>query len=95
MTDSEILESAQKELAPLLGIKSAPVFSILKRYPSAMPQYRVGHLELVDRIRAEISKHRGLELAGNAYGGVGIPDCVNSGEQAAEKLFQTIHGEML
>jgi len=95
MTDSEILESAQKELAPLLGIKSAPVFSILKRYPGAMPQYSVGHLELVDRIRAEISKHRGLELAGNAYGGVGIPDCVNSGEQAAEKLFQTIHGEML
>jgi len=95
MNDSEILESAQKELAPLLGIKSAPVISILKRYPGSMPQYRVGHLELVGRIRAEISKHKGLELAGNAYGGVGIPDCVNSGELAAERLFQTIHGEML
>jgi oxygen-dependent protoporphyrinogen oxidase len=52
-----------------------------------MPQYRVGHLELVESIDGLLSDLPGLALAGSAYRGVGIPDCVHSGEEAAEKVL--------
>jgi len=90
MEDPRIIETVQKELSPLLGIKSNPVFTIIKRYPEAMPQYHVGHRELVEGIQREIKKLNGLEIAGNAFGGIGIPDCINSGERAAERLLQSL-----
>jgi oxygen-dependent protoporphyrinogen oxidase len=52
-----------------------------------MPQYHLGHLERVNRIEKRIASLPGLALAGNAYSGIGIPDCIRSGEQAAEKLL--------
>jgi len=52
-----------------------------------MPQYNVGHYKLVLLIKSQIDKLNGLEIAGNAYDGVGIPDCINSGEKAAESLI--------
>ena len=55
-----------------------------------MPQYHVGHVELVGRIEGEIKKLRGLEVAGNAFGGVGIPDCIYSGERASERLLESL-----
>jgi oxygen-dependent protoporphyrinogen oxidase len=57
------------------------------RYASALPQYLVGHLEKVGRIEERVAGVRGVALAGNGYRGVGIPDCIRSGEKAAEKLF--------
>ena len=51
-----------------------------------MPHYEVGHLDLVDRIEERLRGHAGLALAGNAYRGVGIPDCVRSGEAAADSV---------
>ena len=90
MEDAIIIEKAEKEISQILGIKSAPEFTILKRYPLAMPQYHVGHVELVSKIREKISCHRGLKIAGNAYGGVGIPDSVHSGEQAAEAILKEL-----
>ena len=54
-----------------------------------MPQYEVGHLERVGEIERLASELPGLALAGNAYRGAGIPDCVRSGEAAAEYLLQT------
>jgi len=56
-----------------------------------MPQYLVGHLRLVDAIESLVAKHPGLAMAGNAYRGVGIADCVRSGEAAAE----TVLGELI
>lgn len=91
MEDSRIIETVRKELGRILGIRSSPVFTIIKRYPGAMPQYHVGHGELVDGIQREIRKLKGVEIAGNAYGGVGIPDCINSGERAAERLLQSLY----
>lgn len=90
MEDPRIIETVQKELSSLLDIKSNPVFTLIKRYPESMPQYHVGHRELVEGIQREIKKMNGLEIAGNAYGGVGIPDCINSGERAAERLLQSL-----
>ena len=52
-----------------------------------MPQYLVGHGRRVERIESLLGRHPGLALAGNAYGGVGLPDCVRSGEQAAERML--------
>ena len=91
MEDPSIIETVRKEIGPLLGINSDPVFTIIKRYPGAMPQYHVGHRELVEGIQREIKKLDGLEIAGNAFGGVGIPDCINSGERAAERLLQSLY----
>lgn len=91
MEDPRIIETVRKEIGSLLGIRSDPIFTIIKRYPGAMPQYYVGHRELVEGIQREIKKLNGLEIAGNAFGGVGIPDCINSGERAAERLLQSLY----
>jgi oxygen-dependent protoporphyrinogen oxidase len=90
LEDSVIIKKAEKELSRILGIKSAPEFTIIKRYPDAMPQYHVGHMELIERIKEKMNRHQGLEIAGNAYSGVGIPDCVHSGEQAAEAILKDL-----
>jgi oxygen-dependent protoporphyrinogen oxidase len=58
-----------------------------------MPQYHVGHLELVAEIESRVAEHPGLELAGNAYRGVGIPQCIRSGREAAERLAAELSGE--
>jgi oxygen-dependent protoporphyrinogen oxidase len=86
LDDDALLEAVRHEMRDLLGITAPPLFSCLSRHPKSMPQYAVGHLQHVAHIKAQLETHRGLLLAGNAYGGVGIPDCVRSGEEAAEKL---------
>jgi protoporphyrinogen/coproporphyrinogen III oxidase len=91
MEDSSIRSEVERELGSILGIKSVPLFTIIKRYSHAMPQYHVGHSELVEKIEREMKKLRGLELAGNAFEGVGIPDCINSGERASERLLQSLY----
>lgn len=88
--DSQLIESAHKEVSSLLGIKSQPLFAMIRRYPKSMPQYMVGHLEHIAGINEKAGKYRGLALAGNAYSGVGIPDCVHSGESAAEYVLQSL-----
>jgi oxygen-dependent protoporphyrinogen oxidase len=56
-----------------------------------MPQYHIGHLDRVQRIEDRLSEHHGLELAGNAYIGVGIPDSIASGYAAADRLAAKLH----
>ncbi len=89
--DDETMESnVRQELASLLGVTAAPLFSRLHRHPRSMPQYQVGHQERVRRIETALSKLPGLALAGSAYHGVGIADCVHSGEEAAEKILERL-----
>ncbi|HEY9869060.1 MAG TPA: protoporphyrinogen oxidase [Candidatus Obscuribacterales bacterium] len=88
LSDQEIESAARSDLAVYLGITGAPLSVSLTRHPRSMPQFRVGHLDLVSRIEQQVGRHRGLALAGNAYRGVGIPDCIHSGEQAAESVFK-------
>jgi len=90
LEDAIMIKKVEKELSQILGISSSTEFTIIKRYPNAMPQYHVGHMELIERIKEKINRHQGLEIAGNAYSGVGIPDCVHSGEQAAEAILKDL-----
>lgn len=84
--DSEILSLARDELRGMLGIEAAPVLTRIFRWPLAMPQYTVGHLDRMERLRAALAAHPSLAVAGNAYQGVGIPDVIRSGEEAADAL---------
>jgi oxygen-dependent protoporphyrinogen oxidase len=88
--DGAIVAGVRYELAALLGITAEPLFCRIHRHPRSMPQYHVGHLEKVERIEAHLKKLPGLELAGSAYRGVGIADCVHSGEAAAENLLRAL-----
>ena len=85
--DEILLRIVRGELRDLMGIENEPLHTELARYPDAMPQYLVGHGRRVERIESLLGRHPGLALAGNAYGGVGLPDCVRSGEQAAERVL--------
>jgi oxygen-dependent protoporphyrinogen oxidase len=87
LSDDELTDAARRELAALLGITAAPRLVRVHRHARAMPQYEVGHLARLRRIDAQIAAHPGLALAGNAYRGVGIPDCVASGEAAAARVL--------
>ncbi|MCA9050677.1 MAG: protoporphyrinogen oxidase, partial [Planctomycetaceae bacterium] len=86
--DDQVLQVVARELNPLLGIQGTPQLTRVVRWPNVMPQYHVGHLELMDRVDAQVAKLAGVELAGNSYRGVGIPHCIHSGEQAAERLLE-------
>jgi len=83
MDDDRLVAIVLGELRGWLGISGEPVHVRTARWPRTMPQYHVGHQELVARIEARAAELPGLALAGNAYRGVGIPDCIHSGEQAA------------
>lgn len=84
------LEAVRRDLKDLLGITASPELSSVRLHPKAMPVYRVGHLGRVARIDELAERRPGLALAGNAYRGVGIPDCVASGEAAAERAVASI-----
>jgi len=84
-------KTVRGELASLLGITSQPLFARIWRHPRSMPQYRVGHQARVERIENSIRKFPTLALAGSAYHGVGISDCVRSGEEAAERIVAAIN----
>ncbi len=86
-SDDEIVSMARAELREILGLRAEPLFSRVYRWPAAMPQYVVGHQDTVVRIRAQLEKHPGLFLAGNAYTGIGLPDCVREGTAAAERAL--------
>lgn len=86
-TDAELLTLVREELASVLGVRGEPELSRVVRYDRAMPQYHVGHLERVREIERLQESTPGLWLCGNAYRGVGIPDCIHDGEQAAEAAW--------
>ena len=88
-TDDEILAIVRHELADTLGVSGHEEFAIVTRHRHSMPQYHTGHIELIQQIEKQLSIHPGLALAGNAYHGVGIPDCIHSGEKAAAQLLAT------
>ncbi len=85
-SDDDILRMVHGELKSLLGMQADPTFSTVARYARSMPQYHVGHLGRVQRIDERVAEHPGLEIAGNAYNGVGIPDSIASGYAAADRL---------
>jgi oxygen-dependent protoporphyrinogen oxidase len=87
LDDGEMIRRVSDDLRALLGIAKAPLFAGVARWPDSMPQYHVGHLDLVASIQERAGRLSGLQLAGNSYTGTGIPDCVRSGEAAAKKIL--------
>ena len=87
LDEEELLRRVKVDLGDLLGITKAPLFTVVERWRRSMPQYHVGHLDLVSRIRARAQALPGLQLAGNSYGGAGVPDCIRSGEGVADELL--------
>jgi oxygen-dependent protoporphyrinogen oxidase len=86
LPDEALREIVTRELQDLLKVSGAPVLFRVARWRAAMPQYHVGHQALVAEIERAAAKHQHLYLSGNAYHGVGIPDCIHSGETAAEQI---------
>jgi oxygen-dependent protoporphyrinogen oxidase len=86
LPDEQLLDLALSELRDLLDIREHPVMRHLVRRHQAMPQYHVGHQSLVARIRARESAISGFALAGNALEGIGVPNCIDVGQRAAERL---------
>jgi oxygen-dependent protoporphyrinogen oxidase len=88
--ENDLLELAKEELKLTLGITAEPLLHRVFMWDKAMPQYNLGHPEILKRIDAALKKHPGLALAGNGYRGIGIPDCIHSGELAVEKILQGV-----
>jgi oxygen-dependent protoporphyrinogen oxidase len=89
-SDDDLLELVRAELRQVLGVVAEPVLVRINRFERAMPQYNIGHLARLARIDHVIARHPGLALAGNAYRGVGIPDCIVSGQRAADSVLASV-----
>lgn len=88
LSDEEIVELVLNDLKKIMKVKGKPNFNVVSRFKQAMPQYAVGHLERLETLRNYASNHLpGVFLAGASYEGVGVPDCIEQGEKAAEDLF--------
>ena len=85
LSNNEIIPLVRQELRNILGMESAPLFSFISRWPSSMAQYTVGHGDHINRIASLMEKYPRLYLAGNAYFGIGLSDCIRTGRAAAQQ----------
>lgn len=92
-SDEDLIETARKEVADLLGLSSPPLETVVRRWREAMPQYEVGHVQLIDRIEQQVRALPGLQLVGNAYRGVGIPHCIAYAQQQVEHLTASLEAK--
>ena len=84
--DETIVDGVLDELRRLMGIRARPLGWRIARWPASMAQYTLGHARRVDEIAARLKRHPGIHLAGNAYYGIGIPDCVRMGKEVAARI---------
>ena len=92
LDDDDLISRCIGEAEDIFGIRKEPLYKRCKRYRNALPLYGIGHLERTDMIKERVKGLKGFSLAGNAYGGIGIPDCITTGINAAEKVFEDILG---
>lgn len=84
--DAELAELVRRELLPLVGIGAQPVDTVVTRWGGGLPQYEVGHVERVARIRSSVAQVAGLAVCGAAYDGIGIPACIASARAAVARV---------
>ncbi|MFZ0774406.1 MAG: protoporphyrinogen oxidase [Candidatus Sulfotelmatobacter sp.] len=89
LSDNEIVAVVRNELQQIVSLRAAPLFARVYKWKSAMAQYGVGHLERLDRIERLRQQLPGLALAGNGYRGIGVPDCIRSGQDAAKQALNS------
>ncbi|UUN29831.1 protoporphyrinogen oxidase [Streptomyces sp. FIT100] len=87
--DAELVDVSLSDLGEATGLAARPVASEVTRWIGGLPQYPVGHLSRVARVRDAVAKLPGLRVCGAAYDGVGIPACIGSGQRAADEIIAT------
>jgi oxygen-dependent protoporphyrinogen oxidase len=87
LSDDAIVTVVRDELQQILGLRAEPLFARIYKWRSAMAQYGIGHLERLDRIERLRQQLPTLALAGNGYRGIGVPDCIRSGQDAAKQVL--------
>lgn len=87
--DAELVDVSLTDLRAAVGLTARPVAAEVTRWTGGLPQYPVGHLDRVARIREEVAGLPGLRLCGAVYEGVGIPACIASGQRAADEILAT------
>ncbi|MGH7918022.1 MAG: FAD-dependent oxidoreductase, partial [Candidatus Binataceae bacterium] len=92
LDDDAMMAAAGEEFAALTGVRGVPLLTYVKRWPHAMPQYAVGHPCRAATLEAEAAELPYFGLAGAYIRGVGIPDCIASGERAAQAVFTQLTG---
>jgi oxygen-dependent protoporphyrinogen oxidase len=90
LTDDEIVSTVRKELREVVRLEARPMFERVYRWRGAMAQYESGHIARIARIEKRLKDIPGLEVAGNAYHGIGVPDCIREGTKAANEVVQTL-----
>ncbi len=90
LSDDAMIAAAREEFHDLLGVTAAPILAVVQRWPESMPQYEVGHLDRVAEIERAAEASGRVGIAGAALRGVGIPDCIRAGEQAADKILDLV-----
>lgn len=88
MSDEQVVGMVRRELKEILNFTAEPSFYRVHRWPSSMAQYCVGHSGRTSAIEERLQGLPGLYLAGNAYSGIGISDCIRTGASAAEKALE-------
>ena len=88
-SDEALIAIARQELRRILGLTAAPIEHVIARGPRSMAHSPVGHAQRIAEIRARTAEIPGLHLAGNAFEGIGIPDCIRTGRQAAKNILST------
>ena len=84
--DDAVVAGVRQELVEIAGVRAEPVFSRVFRWPASMAQYTVGHAGRIRELEERLESVPGLMLAGNGYHGIGIPDCIRMGKQAAQRI---------
>jgi oxygen-dependent protoporphyrinogen oxidase len=85
-SDDALLLAMRREIREIAGVRAEPLFSRIFRWPRSMAQYTVGHGERIAELESRLTSLPGLHVAGNAYHGIGVPDCVRMGKEAANRI---------
>lgn len=88
--DDELAEAAVAEVTPVLGLRGPPIATRVTRWGGGLPQYAVGHLDRVERVRAAVATAPGLAVCGAAYDGIGVPACIASARRAADQVLAQV-----
>ncbi len=90
--DRRLTDLAREDLRAVMGIDAAPLFASVARWPMGMPQYPPGHLRRLEAIERDLGSLPGIALAGAGYRGIGIPDCIRQGTEAADRVMEALAG---
>ncbi|HEX6989981.1 MAG TPA: FAD-dependent oxidoreductase, partial [Bacillota bacterium] len=90
LSDTQLIEAVDVDLRRFLDIGAPPSLARVYRWPRAMPQYEVGHLQRVAAAEAALIDHPTLALAGAGLRGLGVPDCIRQGQEAADRTLAAV-----